>query len=371
MSRWKKEDFKYKIGDIVSGGIIKGYTCVPDGKSKKGVVYYKKGYLIMCDTYDSIYKQRESDTIRGFSSPYKRGLKTCKNNTIKVLRPDLTPFIKNEGDAEKTCIHSGENIEWRCLNCDLEFFKKPSYINKHGFKCPNCGIKKSYAEILMSKLLQVEFKEQKTFKNCFYKKKLPFDFYIPSLNVCIEMQGIQHYKPVEVFGGELGFKETKIRDEIKRNFCKDNNIELILIDSSKSDFNFILNNINNTKLKKYIKTSNLDLSYHDKKYKDIIYMFKKGLTYKEIYTSLETTYHHVVTVLKKEGLYEAKKRGGHNRKTVKCINTGEIFYDAQEASNWCNVFYTNIRSCINGYQKSAGKHPITGEKLYWEYVDNE
>lgn len=285
MSRWTKEDFKYKIGDIVSGGIIKGYTCIPDGKSKKGIVYYKKGYLIMCDTYNSIYKQRESDTIRGFSSPYRRGLKT--------------------------------------------------------------------------------------FKNCFYKKKLPFDFYIPSLNVCIEMQGIQHYKPVEVFGGEPGFKETKIRDEIKRNFCRDNNIGLILIDSSKSDFNFILNNINNTKIKKYIKTSNLDLSYHDKKYKDIIYMFKKGLTYKEIYTDLKTTYHHVVTVLKKEGLYEAKKRGGHNRKTVKCINTGEIFYDAQEASNWCNVFYTNIRSCINGYQKSAGKHPITGEKLYWEYVDNE
>ena len=369
MSGWTVEDFKYRIGDIVSGGKIKGYTCIPDGKSKKGNCYYKKGYLIMCDTYNSIYKQRESDVVRGFSSPYKRGQKTCKNNTIVAVRPDLVPFVKNVRDAENICIHSGDNIEWKCLNCGLEFLKKPGFINKNGFKCPKCGIKKSYAEILMSKLLNLKFEEQKTFEDCIYKKKLPFDFYIPDLNICIEMQGVQHYKPVEVFGGDSGFEETKIRDKIKRNFCINNGIELILIDSSKSDFNFILNNINNTKLKKYIQTKDLDLSYHDKKYKDIVYMFKKGKTYKEIYVSLNTTYHHVISVLKKEGLYKPKKKGGHNRKRVRCINTGEIFYDVRAASDWCGVFYTGIKSCINGYQNTSGIHPVTGEKLTWEYVD--
>lgn len=60
-------------------------------------------------------------------------------------------------------------------------------------------------------------------------------------------------------------------------------------------------------------------------------------------------------------------------KLVRCINTGEIFHSISEAAAWAHIkSKSNIRECCNGSgrYKTAGKHPITGEKLKWEYVNN-
>ena len=65
-------------------------------------------------------------------------------------------------------------------------------------------------------------------------KTLPFDFYIPDLNICIEYDGEQHFEPVD-FGGkgkeyaEKRFKAQQKRDNIKTEYCKNNNIKLIRI----------------------------------------------------------------------------------------------------------------------------------------------
>lgn len=59
-------------------------------------------------------------------------------------------------------------------------------------------------------------------------------------------------------------------------------------------------------------------------------------------------------------------------KLVRCINTGEIFHSIPEAAAWAHIkSKSNIRECCNGSgrYKTAGKHPITGEKLKWEYVN--
>lgn len=57
-----------------------------------------------------------------------------------------------------------------------------------------------------------------------------------------------------------------------------------------------------------------------------------------------------------------------NAKKVKCITTNEIFTTIKEASEKYNIFEQNIIACCKGKRKSAGKHPITKEKLVWEYV---
>lgn len=56
-------------------------------------------------------------------------------------------------------------------------------------------------------------------------------------------------------------------------------------------------------------------------------------------------------------------------KKVKCLETDEIFDTVKEAANWCNIGHSDIAAYIRGKQKSAGKHPITNEKLHWEYVE--
>ena len=54
---------------------------------------------------------------------------------------------------------------------------------------------------------------------------------------------------------------------------------------------------------------------------------------------------------------------------VRCKNTGELFNNNKEAGEWCGLKNGNsIGRCVRGGAKSAGKHPITGEKLTWEYV---
>lgn len=92
----------------------------------------------------------------------------------------------------------------------------------------------------------IVFVPQKRFDDCRYKNPLPFDIAIPIENgwILIEYNGIQHYIPQQ-FGGIS--KETAIknynsqveRDNIKRNYCLDNNISFIEI--SYLDYNNIEN----------------------------------------------------------------------------------------------------------------------------------
>ena len=53
------------------------------------------------------------------------------------------------------------------------------------------------------------------------------DIYIPSLSVGIEYQGIQHYKPIEHFGGEKHFLHRQANDQKKRELCAKNGVKLI------------------------------------------------------------------------------------------------------------------------------------------------
>jgi len=53
------------------------------------------------------------------------------------------------------------------------------------------------------------------------------DIFIPSLSLAIEYQGEQHFQPVERFGGRAGFCEAQLRDQRKRQLCKQNGVKLV------------------------------------------------------------------------------------------------------------------------------------------------
>ena len=53
---------------------------------------------------------------------------------------------------------------------------------------------------------------------------------------------------------------------------------------------------------------------------------------------------------------------------VFCIETKEYFFKQQDAIRKYNINTTGICNYLKGRQKSAGKHPITGEKLHWRSV---
>lgn len=57
--------------------------------------------------------------------------------------------------------------------------------------------------------------------------------------------------------------------------------------------------------------------------------------------------------------------------SIYCPALDEQFATIQEASDKIGVNKTSIARCIRGEQKHAGKHPVTGEKLYWVKLENK
>ena len=55
-------------------------------------------------------------------------------------------------------------------------------------------------------------------------------------------------------------------------------------------------------------------------------------------------------------------------KGVYCIELNISFNSIKEASKELNISSQSICNALNGFSKSAGRHPITNEKLHWKYV---
>ena len=75
----------------------------------------------------------------------------------------------------------------------------------------------------------------------------------------------------------------------------------------------------------------------------------------------------------KQKLSEARKGlfvGAENprARAVICLETLQMFMTIKEASEWCGS--SSIGAYLKGKTKYAGKHPITGKKLHWQYYED-
>ena len=118
-----------------------------------------------------------------------------------------------------------------CIICPIhgEFKQKPS-DHLSGYGCPRCNESKGEKSITnYLKINGFDYIKQKKFNNCRNVMKLPFDFYLPDYNLLIEYDGEQHFKPTEYWGGETAFKKQLFNDNIKNEYAKNNNINLLRI----------------------------------------------------------------------------------------------------------------------------------------------
>lgn len=75
------------------------------------------------------------------------------------------------------------------------------------------------------------------------------------------------------------------------------------------------------------------------------------------------------TQKQKEALSIALKRNSHNSKNarkIRCKETNDIFGTVSDAERWANT--SHISDVLVGRRQYAGRNPITGEKLSWEYA---
>ncbi len=111
-----------------------------------------------------------------------------------------------------------------------EFDQTPS-DHLHGYGCPQCS--ESKGEKRINSFLRdhnIDFVTQKKFDDCQFKQSLPFDFYIPDLNIVIEYQGNQHYNDIHYFHKtKKQLDDSRKRDSIKQKYCKTQKIKIIII----------------------------------------------------------------------------------------------------------------------------------------------
>lgn len=108
-----------------------------------------------------------------------------------------------------------------------EFVQRPN-IHLQGCGCPHCNESKGEKRILSHlKNNNILFIRQKKFENCKDKKLLPFDFYLPTYNICIEFDGKHHFYTYDYWGGKDKLEYTQKHDQIKNIYCMENNIKLI------------------------------------------------------------------------------------------------------------------------------------------------
>lgn len=109
-------------------------------------------------------------------------------------------------------------------------FEQKLENHRSGKGCPICRESKGERQVAsLLKTNNIVFEKQKTFFGCKNKRLLPFDFYLPEHNICIEYDGIQHFISQKIFGGENNLKYIQNNDMIKTKFCEDNNIKLLRI----------------------------------------------------------------------------------------------------------------------------------------------
>lgn len=70
---------------------------------------------------------------------------------------------------------------------------------------------------------------------------------------------------------------------------------------------------------------------------------------------------------------EAWRKAGSdaNSQKIICITTGEIFESQSAAARYYGLAQSNISRCLKGERQSAGKHPITKQKLVWKLCEKE
>ena len=122
-----------------------------------------------------------------------------------------------------------KKILHRCTICGYEWMIRPSHA-LHGLGCPSC--QETSGEQRVKQWLitnNVEYEYQKRFVDCKNQRMLPFNFYLPNYNCCIEYDGAQHFKEVDLWGRQEYLSQRQFNDQIKNDYCKENNIYLIRV----------------------------------------------------------------------------------------------------------------------------------------------
>lgn len=212
---------KEYIHELEIQGLLKEYKILSKyvtSKDKVEVEHLKCNY---------IYEVYPLTLTRGHGCP------KCANNLLKDSETFKKEVFELEGEEYEVIgeyIDSKTKIKMKHKICNNIFEINPTKFIS-GTKCLNCRASKGEKKILKF-LIEKHIKYSQEFVFQDMETNMRFDFAIKENDkvIClIEYDGIQHFEPIEFWGGVGALEDTKRRDEIKNKYCKENNIPLIRI----------------------------------------------------------------------------------------------------------------------------------------------
>jgi hypothetical protein len=212
----------------------KPYSLVP-GQKYVGAGRYLKFKCHICHEDENPFDSDMGSLVSGKGCPICANVKRGKYNNLTYLYPEIAKewdYKKNFPlTPEDIAPFSGKKYYWICQELGHSYYMQVSCkTGPDKCKCNICDLSKG--EVAIKKFLnnnKIKYKHEFRFNDCRYKNPLPFDFYLSDYNICVEMQGVQHFKPIDFFGGEENFELQKIKDKIKYDYCKNNKIKLVYI----------------------------------------------------------------------------------------------------------------------------------------------
>lgn len=210
--------------------------------SKVNYITSDKKVEIICPIHGSFW-QTPSKHLSGKRCPECFG--THKKTTDEFIK-EAIQIHGNKYDYSETIY--GKNLRDPVkIICKIHgpFWQTPvNHINcKCG--CPKCN--RSHGEAFLANYFDsnnIEYKENFIVsgisKDIRPSGIIKVDFYLPKYNTFVEYNGKQHYIMQEGFGGQIAFDKQVQRDNFLRNYCKENNINLIEIPYTEKDINKFL-----------------------------------------------------------------------------------------------------------------------------------
>jgi len=195
---------KYCYGNVS----FKGYTkAVTLGCPKHGYFYQKARVHLNGSGCPTCHRESTKKTLGEF-------IQDAQQVHGYIYNYDKVEYVNNKTPITVVCKKHGP----------FKTIPNRHVSQKQG--CPRC--RESLGERQIAHILDIngiEFRREYKFDGSLYR----YDFFLPKFEILIEFHGIQHYEPVERFGGYEALEECKARDWDKLRLANGKKIPLIVL----------------------------------------------------------------------------------------------------------------------------------------------
>ena len=288
-----------------------------------------------------------------------------------TTRQELAQMLLNPEDGYKYFATGSQCVDWVCPNCGDIINAQINQVGMFGLSCKNCGDGMSFSEKFlynMFKQLGCDFVYNKSTE---WSENRMYDFYIPSMSLLCEANGIQHYGRSFCMLHDRAriYEEETENDRYKEDLAMTNGSKhYVKLDCRYSTLDYIKNSILDSEL-----STLFDLSLVD--WNECFCFTMTSTTtmccdlwnggMKDTQAIADELSLHISSVIAKlktcaeAGLCDYRP-AYEKCKSVMCEETGKIYIKTKDAKN-DGYNPSNVSRCCRGIRETTGG-------MHWHYV---